>query len=63
MPDKITARRLLDELLRALDRGNPDEAESILDRPASKLPADRMAAVRQLLDEFDFRGAEATVPQ
>ena len=56
--DKTTMIRLLDALLRALDLDNPDEAETVLDALAGNLPADRIAALRERLETFDFRGAE-----
>ena len=61
MPDETAVPPLLDELLLALDRDDPDEAEPILDRLSGKLPADQLAALRERLDVFDFRGAEAVV--
>lgn len=57
--DKTAATSLLDELSQVLDRDNPDEAELILDRLAGKLLPDQLAALRERLDAFDFRGAEA----
>ena len=60
-PDETISLRLVDDLLRALDRDNPDEAEPILDGLSGKLPADRLAALQERLDAFDFRGAEAVV--
>jgi signal transduction histidine kinase/CheY-like chemotaxis protein/HPt (histidine-containing phosphotransfer) domain-containing protein len=59
--DETAAFRLLHELLRALDRDNPDEAEPILDALAGTLRANRLAVLRERLDAFDFRGAEAVV--
>ena len=50
--------RPLDELLLALDRDRPDEAETILDDLADQLPAEPLAALRERLECFDFRGAE-----
>jgi signal transduction histidine kinase/DNA-binding response OmpR family regulator/HPt (histidine-containing phosphotransfer) domain-containing protein len=57
--DAISAPRLFDGLLRALDRDNLDEAEALLDGLADKLSADLLSALRNMLDAFDFRGAEA----
>jgi CheY-like chemotaxis protein len=57
--DAISDQRLFDDLLRALDRDNLDEAEIILDGLAYKLSAELLAALREMLDAFDFRGAEA----
>ena len=56
--DKATMLRLLDALLRALDLDNPDEAETVLDGLTGNLPADGIAALRERLETFDFRGAE-----
>ena len=56
--DKATTIRLLDALLRALDLDNPDEAEAALDALTGNLPGDRIAALRERLETFDFRGAE-----
>ena len=57
--DPACASRLLEELLRVLDRDNPDEAEPILDSLSGKLPESQLAALRERLDLFDFRGVEA----
>ena len=58
VPGEVSDVHSLDELLRALDRDNPDEAEPILDGLAGRLPPDRLAALRDRLEAFDFRGAE-----
>jgi CheY-like chemotaxis protein len=58
VPGEVSDVHSLDELLRALDRDNPDEAEPILNGLASRLPPDRLAALRDRLEAFDFRGAE-----
>ncbi len=57
-PDAATGP-LLAELLQALDRDNPDEAEPILAALAGKLPAKPLAALHEHLEAFDFRSAEA----
>ena len=51
--------QLLAQLLQALDRDNPDEAEPILAALSGQLPADKLASLREHLDAFDFRGAES----
>ncbi len=50
---------LVDALVLTLDRDDPAAAEPILDRLAGKLPAAQLAALRERLEVFDFRGAEA----
>ena len=45
-------------LLQALDNNNPDRAEPVLRELAAALPAESLRALRERLDEFDFRGAE-----
>lgn len=52
-------RQLLQELLRALDCDNPDIAEPALAALEQFLPASMLAPIREKLDNFDFRGAEA----
>jgi CheY-like chemotaxis protein len=59
--DAISALHLFDGLLRALDRDNLDEAEALLDGLSDKLAADLLADLRNMLDAFDFRGAETLV--
>jgi signal transduction histidine kinase/DNA-binding response OmpR family regulator len=58
MPGKPFVVRSLDELLQALDRDRPDEAETILNDLADQLPAESLGALRERLECFDFRGAE-----
>ncbi len=50
---------LIATLLGALDLDNLDEAELTLDALSGQLPAGRLALVRERLDAFDLRGAEA----
>jgi CheY-like chemotaxis protein len=57
--DETLTSCLLDKLLRALNRDNPDEAEPILDSLSGRVPADWLGGLREKLDDFDFRGAEA----
>ena len=52
---------LLHDLLRALDRDNPDHAEPILAALGPLLPAAGVRRLRELVDAFDFRAAEAQV--
>ena len=49
---------LLDELVAALDRDNPDLAVPVLDRLQGLLPEAPLARLRERVDDFDFRGAE-----
>lgn len=61
LPDKIdmnAACALLQELLLALDRDNPDEAEPLLLKLEKVLPRHTLKPIREMLDNFDFRGAE-----
>jgi len=58
-PYETSTTGLFDELLRALDRDNPDAAEPILNGLLGRVPADRLAAMRERLEAFDFRGTEA----
>ncbi|MDP2810623.1 MAG: PAS domain S-box protein, partial [Rhodocyclaceae bacterium] len=54
---------LLAALLRALDADSPDGAEALLNELAASLPAGHMQTVGMMLNEFDFRGAEAATRQ
>jgi PAS domain S-box-containing protein len=56
--DKNVARQILRDLLRALDRDNPDEAEPPLFALEKVLPAHLLKPIREMLDNFDFRSAE-----
>jgi HPt (histidine-containing phosphotransfer) domain-containing protein len=56
--DKDAARQILRDLLRALDRDNPDEAEPSLFALEKALPAHLLKPIREMLDNFDFRSAE-----
>ena len=64
--DKESGARVaatLVELLRALDADNPDGAEPLLNELASALPAELLQSVGMMLNDFDFRGAEAATRQ
>jgi two-component system sensor histidine kinase/response regulator len=54
---------LLVELLRTLDADNPDRAEPLLNELASLLSAEVVQSVGMMLNDFDFRGAEAATRQ
>ncbi|MGR8932436.1 MAG: response regulator, partial [Gammaproteobacteria bacterium] len=56
--DRESAVKLLRELLLALDRDNPDEAEPSLIALQSMLPIQMLTPIREQLDSFDFRAAE-----
>ena len=56
--DRGVACRLLRDLLLALDRDNPDEAEPSLLALEKALPFHLLKPIRELLDNFDFRSAE-----
>ena len=56
-----TVGSLLAEMLRALDRDNPDEAESILASLAKDVPEEMLRGICECVDAFDFRAAEAQV--
>ncbi|WP_230874709.1 response regulator [Methylomonas sp. LL1] len=56
--DSDAPLRLLRELLLALDRDNPDEAEPALAALEKLLPLQMLQPIRELLDNFDFRAAE-----
>ena len=51
--------KLSHALLQALDTDNPDEAEPHLQALENLLPAQMTKSVRESLDNFDFRAAEA----
>jgi signal transduction histidine kinase/DNA-binding response OmpR family regulator/HPt (histidine-containing phosphotransfer) domain-containing protein len=51
--------RLLLQLLHVLDRDNPDLAEPIMAELASAISSDHWKELRNCIDGFDFRGAEA----
>jgi two-component system sensor histidine kinase/response regulator len=64
--DKESGARVaatLVELLRALDADNPDGAEPLLNELASALPAELLQSLGMMLNDFDFRGAEAAARQ
>lgn len=56
--DKDAARQILRDLLRALDRDNPDETEPSLFALEKVLPPHLLKPIREMLDNFDFRSAE-----
>jgi hypothetical protein len=56
-----TVGPLLAEMLRALDRDNPDEAESILASLAKEVPEEMLRGICERVEAFDFRAAEAQV--
>ncbi|MGR9115527.1 MAG: response regulator [Gammaproteobacteria bacterium] len=56
--DSEAPLQLLRELLLALDRDNPDEAEPSLIALEKILPSQMINPIRELLDNFDFRTAE-----
>jgi CheY-like chemotaxis protein/HPt (histidine-containing phosphotransfer) domain-containing protein len=51
----------LTELLRALDRDNPDAAEPILASLAKEVPEEMLRGICEGVEAFDFRAAEAQV--
>ena len=57
--DPAAATPLLHELLAALDRDSPRHAEPILSALAAHLPSEALLAIRERIEAFDFRGAEA----
>ena len=59
--DSTVVGPLLRELLRALDRDTPDQAEPVLAALAAVLPNPQWCALRAHVDGFDFRAAEAEV--
>jgi hypothetical protein len=52
---------LLTELLRVLDRDNPDAAEPILASLAKEVPEQMLRGISERVEAFDFRAAEAQV--
>ncbi|WP_231890791.1 response regulator [Methylomonas koyamae] len=56
--DSAGSARLLRNVLQALDRDDPQLAEPWLQALAPELPAAELAAIRERVDNFDFRGAE-----
>lgn len=51
----------LNALLKALDGDNPDGAEPLVAVLATLIPDEQASRITRLLEEFDFRGAEALV--
>ena len=51
----------LTELLRALDRDNPDAAEPILASLAKEVPEEMLRGIAERVEAFDFRAAETQV--
>lgn len=58
---KAHVHHLFDTLLQALDTNNPDHAEPILDELTCLLSAQQLQAIRNQIDDFDFREAEVAV--
>jgi signal transduction histidine kinase/CheY-like chemotaxis protein/HPt (histidine-containing phosphotransfer) domain-containing protein len=56
--DNARAKALLDELLAALDRDNPDLVTPVLQQLGGLLPAARLAPISASVEDFDFRRAE-----
>lgn len=56
--DSAASLQLLRDLLQALDRDNPDEAEPLLSAIEEFLPKPMLTPIREQLDNFDFRSAE-----
>ncbi|NDP58628.1 MAG: response regulator [Oxalobacteraceae bacterium] len=59
--DRSGVQGLLRDLLVALDSDSPTPVEPLLAALANRLPRAALAAVRECVHEFDFRGAEAAV--
>ena len=59
--DHGSAAPLLMNLLQALDRDNPDEAEPVLLALAKAIPGHLLAAVQEKVEAFDFRAAEQQI--
>ena len=57
--DIDTVRHILHDLLLALDRDSPDEVEPMLCALEKALPPQLLKPIREMLDNFDFRSAEA----
>jgi HPt (histidine-containing phosphotransfer) domain-containing protein len=61
-PDESTPLpRVFENLLRALGKDNPDDAEDIVEGLSGRVAVAQLAALRECLEGFDFRGAEAMV--
>lgn len=56
--DSAGSARLLRNVLQALDRDDSQLAEPWLQALARELSAEELAAIRERVDNFDFRGAE-----
>ena len=56
--DKDAVQILLRNMLQALDRDNPDDAEPSLFALEKALPIRMTKPIREMLDNFDFRSAE-----
>jgi CheY-like chemotaxis protein len=56
--DNARTKALLDELLAALDRDNPDLVTPVLQQLGGLLPAARLAPIGASVEDFDFRRAE-----
>jgi len=56
--DHNTITQLLHQLLKALDKDNPDEAEPSLHALESILSPQAIKPIRDMLDNFDFRSAK-----
>jgi PAS domain S-box-containing protein len=60
-PSTAQTQALLQRLLQALDADDPSPAEPLLEALAPALAPPERACLRQLLDAFDFRGAQTRV--
>lgn len=56
--DKDIIKQLLRDLLLALDKDNPDEAEPSILALKKALPPHLLQSIQEMLDSFDFRSAE-----
>lgn len=56
--DKYIIKQLLNDLLLALDKDNPDEAEPSILALKEALPSHLLQSIQEMLDNFDFRSAE-----
>ncbi|MBI3561454.1 MAG: response regulator [Gammaproteobacteria bacterium] len=56
--DPARAAPLLEELLHALDRDNPDKVKPLLDALAQMVSTVDLTSLHACVDDFDFRGAE-----
>ena len=59
--DAATVAALLVRAIRAFDSDNPSVIKPVLRELASLLPRDQTAAMRDALENYDFRGGEAAV--